>query len=80
MQLKIEDTPADTEKATQKWDGRTSSHETLYRTDDNRYYIVHTSPPPRAEFVLSEAVIKWLLLNGYELPAEFKGGNGRRSH
>jgi hypothetical protein len=83
MEFKIEDTMVDTDKAAQKWDERTGSHETLYRTDENRYYIVHTSQPqgslPSAEFVSSEAVIRWLLLTGYELPAEFKGGNGGRS-
>jgi hypothetical protein len=53
----------------------------LYRSAENRYYLVRTSQPqgsrPSAEFVSSEAAISWLLHNGYELPAEFKGGNGK---
>jgi len=81
MEFKIEDTIVDTNKAAQKWDERTGSHETLYRSAENRYYLVHTSQPqgsrPSAEFVSREAAISWLLRNGYELPAEFKGGNGR---
>ena len=81
MEFKIEDTIVDTDKAAQKWDERTGSHETLYRSAENRYYLVHTSQSqgsrPSAEFVSSEAAISWLLHNGYELPAEFKGGNGK---
>ena len=44
MEFKIEDTIVDTDKAAQKWDERTGSHETLYRSAENRYYLVRTQP------------------------------------
>ena len=78
MEFKIEDTIVDTGKAAQEWGSRNTDSkgqdEKLYRSDKGRHYIVRTSQgqAPRAEFVSNEAATRWILLNGYELPAELK--------
>lgn len=80
MEFKIEETIVDTGKAEQEWGTRNTSSpgkdEKLYRSDKGRYYVVHTGQGqgslPSAEFISSEAATRWLLLNGYELPAALK--------
>ena len=80
MEFKIEDTIVDTAKAAQEWGSRNTDSkgqdEKLYRSDKGRYYIVRTSQGqgslPSAEFVSNEAATRWILLSGYELPAELK--------
>ena len=80
MEFKIEETIVDPGKAEQEWDARNTGSrgkdEKLYRSDRGRYYVVQTGQGqgslPSAEFVSNEAATRWLLLNGYELPAELK--------
>ena len=78
MEFKIEDTTVDTAKAAQEWSSRTTGNqgedEKLYESDKGRYYIVRRSQglAPKAEFVSNEAATRWILLNGYELPAVLK--------
>ena len=79
MEFKIEDSTVDTDKAVKKWDEKTGiqgEQKTLYQSAEDRYYIVHTSRRQgslsSAEFVSGEAATRWLLANGYELPALLK--------
>jgi len=79
MELKIEGTVVDTDRAIKKWDERTGSQgeqKTLYQSAEDRFYIVYTirqqTSLPSAEFVSDEAATRWLLDNGYELPALLK--------
>jgi hypothetical protein len=56
--------------------GGQGEQKTFYQSAEDRYYIVHTSKsqgsPPSAELVSDEAATRWLLDNGYELPALLK--------
>jgi hypothetical protein len=79
MEFKIGDTVIDTDRAVKKWDeriGGQGGQKTLYQSAEDRYYIVRTSRQqgslPSAEFVSDEAATRWLLDNGYELPALLK--------
>jgi hypothetical protein len=79
VEFKIEDSIVNTDKAVKKWDeknGGKGEQNTLYQSADDRFYIVHTSKRsgslPRAEFVSNEASTRWILKNGYELPALLK--------
>ena len=85
----------DTDKAVQSWDeatfwngnnhiskatGDQFLHETLYKSSEGRYYIVHSSQRQgsvdSATWTEKEEAAKWLLLNEHELPedlAELQG-------
>ena len=86
----------DTERAFQRWEERTRrdrpnltslptgsqwERQTLFRTRDGRYYVVHESQHNRvtsgARWLSNEDACRWLLLNGYqdfddEFPDELK--------
>lgn len=67
-------------KASHRWDGNNHvcghtgsrwEHQTLYRSRRGRYYVVCTAPwRDHTEWLSPEAVARWLLLNGDEIPAE----------
>jgi hypothetical protein len=50
------------------------THETLYKSAKDRYYIVFTSQwqgsSPSARFVEPEEAARWLILNDEELPTD----------
>ena len=69
------------------WDGRNHisvhtggqwSHETLYKSSKGRYYIVSWSDwqgsTPVARWVSNKDAVRWLLLNGSEVPQDLEIG------
>jgi len=71
-----EDTYWDGSNHISKATGSQWDHETLYRSRKGRYYTEHTSAYHQGrvniEWVSPEEAVRWLLVNGHELPDDLK--------